>query len=120
MANQLLGLVKPLRFDVDFVAIDYGLWNLEWWLPRIAVARGVAQIGRFQVPVAYERTYSACIIRGDTAEATRFAEGSDSTRGPCVRTVRFVAPGDSTMPDTLRQGRADGRRPGERECGAIR
>jgi hypothetical protein len=79
LANQLLGLVKPLRFDVDFMAIDYGLWNLEWWLPRIAVARGVAQIGRFQVPLAYERTYSDYIIQGDTAEATRFAEGPDST-----------------------------------------
>jgi hypothetical protein len=28
--------------ELDFVAIDYGLWDRRWWLPRSVAARGVA------------------------------------------------------------------------------
>ena len=104
MIQQVMGMMKPLRLDVDFIAIDYGLWDLEWWLPRVMIARGVAQVGRFRVPITYERVYSDYEVEGDLTVA--LAPRADSII-ECRPRVRYVLPEDSTIADTERQARRD-------------
>lgn len=57
--DEIPRVLKPIRARVDHVAIEYGLWDLEWWLPRIVTFEGWAQVGRLAtLPFRYERRYS--------------------------------------------------------------
>lgn len=61
--------VGELRAELDYIAVEYGLWDLRWWLPRTVAARGVASAGRFRAPVEFNRTYRNYEVVGDTAAA---------------------------------------------------
>ncbi|HSJ24117.1 MAG TPA: hypothetical protein VK929_05560 [Longimicrobiales bacterium] len=52
------------RAELDYIAIDYGLWELRWWLPRSVAARGVFQLGRVRMPLNFERSYADYDVRG--------------------------------------------------------
>ncbi len=53
------GILKPIVADVRAVAVDFGLWDLKWWLPRAITVEAEASAGRLlHFPVTYERTYS--------------------------------------------------------------
>jgi hypothetical protein len=79
--RSLLGTV---RADVEVVAIDYGLWDFRWWLPRSMVAQGVVQFGAFRLPMSFERRYDDYTVVGDTLGApTALAEGEAPLPRPC-------------------------------------
>ena len=62
------GFLKPIRVEVRFLTIDYGLWTGRWWLPRLVAMDAVATAGSFlQMPVRYERVYDEYEVTGDTA-----------------------------------------------------
>lgn len=51
-------LLRPLRADLRYVTIEYGLWDQQWWLPRLVALEGEAEAGRLlSVPLRLERTY---------------------------------------------------------------
>jgi len=53
--------VKPIRGEIRYVAIEYGLWDMRWWLPRLMTLEGTAQagaLGGIGATLRYERTYS--------------------------------------------------------------
>ncbi len=33
--KDIPGFVKPIRIEIRFLTIDYGLWTGRWWLPRL-------------------------------------------------------------------------------------
>ena len=67
-AKDIPGFVKPIRIEVRFLTIDYGLWTGRWWLPRLIAMDAVATAGSFlQVPMRYERLYDEYEVGGDTA-----------------------------------------------------
>jgi hypothetical protein len=51
--------------EVDYIAIEYGLWELRWWLPRIVAAQGMVRIGGVRVPLRFERRYDDYTVVGD-------------------------------------------------------
>jgi hypothetical protein len=64
------GFLKPLRADVRFFAIEYGLWDDRWWLPRLVSFDAVATVGGFaELPVRYELLYEDYEVTGDTGRA---------------------------------------------------
>ena len=66
--KDIPGFVKPIRVEVRFLTIDYGLWTGRWWLPRLIAMDAVATAGSFlQMPVRYERLYDEYEVTGDTA-----------------------------------------------------
>ncbi len=66
--KDIPGFVKPIRVEVRFLTIDYGLWSGRWWLPRLIAMDAVATAGSFlQMPVRYERVYDEYEVSGDTA-----------------------------------------------------
>ena len=89
--DDIPGFVKPIRAEVRFITIDYGLWAGRWWLPRLIAMDAVATAGSFlQMPMRYERLYSDYEVAGDTTmrRAPRppadTAESADSaTRARC-------------------------------------
>jgi hypothetical protein len=64
--------------EFDYIAIDYGLWDLQWWLPRIVAAQGVLRVAGRRLPIAYERRYTDYSVTGDPA-AQVFAADSAAT-----------------------------------------
>jgi hypothetical protein len=62
-------LMPEVTAELDHVAIDYGLLDLRWWLPRTVVARGVVQVAGRRLPLAYERSYEGYSVQGDTLAA---------------------------------------------------
>jgi surface antigen Omp85-like protein len=66
--EDIPGFLKPIRAEIRFLTIDYGLWNGRWWLPRLIAMDAVATAGSFlQMPLRYERVYDEYEVRGDTA-----------------------------------------------------
>jgi len=66
--KDIPGFVKPIRAEVRFLTIDYGLWAGRWWLPRLIAMDAVATAGSFlQMPVRYELRYDDYEVSGDTA-----------------------------------------------------
>ena len=66
--KDIPGFVKPIRIEVRYITIDYGLWTGRWWLPRLVAMDAVATAGSFlQMPVRYERIYDEYEVTGDTA-----------------------------------------------------
>src|SRR5688500_18287034 len=65
--DDIPGFVKPIKVDVRFLTIDYGLWAGRWWLPRLFAMDAVATAGSFlQMPMRYERIYDDYEVTGDT------------------------------------------------------
>jgi hypothetical protein len=97
------GLLKPVRVELDYVALDYALWHSHWWLPRRVAWQGIAQLGSIQVPASYERTYETYSVHGDTA-APLLARPDSLPRSCRFRNVHFrVSPADSAATDSARQ-----------------
>src|SRR5438874_1514334 len=65
--DDIPGFIKPIRIEIRFLTVDYGLWAGRWWLPRLIAMDAVATAGSFlQTPVRYERLYSDYEVVGDT------------------------------------------------------
>jgi hypothetical protein len=74
--SDLTVLVPEVTAELDHVAIDYGLLDLRWWLPRSVVARGVVRVAGRRLPLAYERGYEGYTVQGDTLAAAPAAEAA--------------------------------------------
>jgi hypothetical protein len=61
-------LLFPLRAELNLLTIDYGLWDMRWWLPRTMIVEGRAEVGSLgRVPLRYERRYSGYEVTGPEA-----------------------------------------------------
>jgi hypothetical protein len=72
---------------IEYVSIDYGLWDRRWWLPRTVAARGVMRFAGMPVPLEVERRYDDYRVVGDTSAAAMLAT-SDPTQNPPDRPCR--------------------------------
>ncbi|MGH7530272.1 MAG: hypothetical protein ACREMN_07795, partial [Gemmatimonadales bacterium] len=68
--DDIPGFLKPIRAELRFLTIDYGLWEGRWWLPRLIAFDAVATAGSIlTVPLRYERRYEDYEVTGDTTAA---------------------------------------------------
>jgi hypothetical protein len=109
-------LLPAVRGELEYVAIDYGLWDLHWWLPRTVSARGMVQVGPLRMPMSFERRYDGYAVTGDTSGVP-----ADTTRvlaaRPCRPRTRLtvaVSAGPAAPADTVRAPRTE---PSRREEG---
>lgn len=57
--DDMPGALRPFRAGVEFVSVEYGLWDLQWWLPRTVALEGVAEAGAVaRAPFRYEIVYA--------------------------------------------------------------
>lgn len=97
-------LLGEARADLEYFTVEYGFWDLRWWLPRYVSASGMVQLGPLRVPIHYELLYSEYEIQGDVAAPARPAteQPEQSCRRPLQ--VRLVSlPG--VTPDTAAERR---------------
>jgi hypothetical protein len=65
-ADEVPGVLKPIRADIRFITVEYGLWNQKWWMPRLVALEGEAQVGRLaRLPLRMEQTYGEFEVEGD-------------------------------------------------------
>jgi len=50
-------LVSPMRAQITAVAVEYGLYQGRFWLPRIRSAEGDANVSFMHVPFKYEQSF---------------------------------------------------------------
>jgi hypothetical protein len=101
--------MPALSGALEYISIDYGLWDLRWWLPRSVVGRGMMQYAGIRVPLEFERRYEDYQVTGDTSRLalTALLAAADSAPGlepaPCRRpsslmiTVTTTEPSDSAV-----------------------
>ena len=120
-------LLPAVRGDLEYVAIDYGLWDLHWWLPRTVAARGMVQVGPLRMPMSFERRYDGYAVTGDTTGVPPDTARALAAR-PCRPRTRLTvavstgsdAPADTVrMPRTEPSRREDGQRATRRRAGAM-
>ena len=68
------GLFRPWTFDLRIVVVDYGLWDLEVWMPRSMRLEGVASAGILKVPVTLDYAYE---IDDVTSQSSRTAAADE-------------------------------------------
>lgn len=59
--DDVPGFVKPVRGEIRYIVIEYGLWEMRWWMPRLIAFEGVAEagtLGGLGSTVRYERSYT--------------------------------------------------------------
>ncbi|CAN5890171.1 hypothetical protein BH23GEM9_BH23GEM9_01560 [soil metagenome] len=107
-----------MRAEIDYIGVEYGLWDLRWWMPRSVAARGVFQIGPVRMPLSFERSYHDYHITGDTTALPTVVDASDAIEPrPCRPRVRMAvqarigeggreAPADSLSADSAQAQRA--------------
>jgi hypothetical protein len=67
------GLLKPWTFDMNLVAIEYGLWDFEIWLPRTMRVEGEAAAGIMKFPVSMDISYRIESVTTEEEEAQALA-----------------------------------------------
>ena len=98
--DDIPGFLQPFGVDLTHMAVDYGLYDLRWWLPHSVSAEGVLRVGSFGTfPLNYERTYSDYIVMGDTL-AGRIPLDSAVMRGCTPTTAVRVSVRTGTGTDT--------------------
>lgn len=122
------GVLAPrVRAELEYIALDYGLWDLRWWLPRSVAAQGMAQVGSFRLPMSFERRYEGYSVEGDTAAlpTVQGVMAMAAEERPCRPAVRFAIHANTggTASDTARArweaARIDTIRPTRRDTAAA-
>src|SRR5437667_334569 len=50
-------LISPMRAQISAIAVEYGLYQGRFWLPRIRSAEGDAQVSFMHVPFKFEQSF---------------------------------------------------------------
>jgi hypothetical protein len=50
-------LISPMRAQVSAIAVEYGLYQGRFWLPRLRSAEGDAQVSFMRVPFKFEQSF---------------------------------------------------------------
>ncbi|HUE95802.1 MAG TPA: hypothetical protein VMN39_04055 [Longimicrobiaceae bacterium] len=96
------GPLGSVQGTLDYVTIEYGLWDLKWWLPRIVSLRGVVTASTVgSGSILYERVYSDYTIDGvpETALLPASADSTDRPRRCRTRIVIGVGGGNRSEAD---------------------
>ena len=63
--DEVPDILKPIGFDVRYITMEFGFWELEWWMPRMVAFSGYARVGAVRIPVEFEISYSDYRIETD-------------------------------------------------------
>jgi hypothetical protein len=64
-AAEVPGILKPVRFDIRYITVEYGLWEMRWWMPRLMAFDGSLQMGALRFPITMELTYADYVVEPD-------------------------------------------------------
>ncbi len=78
--RTFLPTVGDATFDIDYLSLEYSLWENRWWLPKLISLQGRGRIGGVDVPLLVEQTFE---------EIELFASAEEWTPLPPPDTLQF-------------------------------
>lgn len=76
-ADELPGFLKPITITVDAIVVEYGLYDLRWWLAHRVRFEGVARVASLaSMPVTLETVASEVEV-----DADRLSSDADPPKG---------------------------------------
>ena len=98
----VMPLISPMRAQVSAIAVEYGLHQGRFWLPRLQAAEGDAQVSAFRVPFKMEQSFKYTSVNA-LDSLPRFAVNEQSRRDSIRRALdTLVGPERERMRDSLR------------------
>jgi hypothetical protein len=95
-------LISPLHAQVTAIAVEYGLHQGRFWLPRTHAAEGEARVSAFRVPFKMEQSFRYSSVNA-LDSLPRFAVG-ESRRDSVRRMLdTLVGPDRKKLRDSLRE-----------------
>ncbi len=105
--DDVPGVFKPVRADIRFMTVEYGLWHQRWWLPRLVALEGEAQLGKMaRFPLRMEQTYADFEVEGDAPGTPPPAVAAASAAGS-ARKCGDHSPRGAAVRDSLRAARPE-------------
>ena len=75
-------MITPMKAEISAIAVEYGLHEGRFWLPRLRMAEGNAQVSFMHVPVKMEESFKyASVNAKDSLPAINF-RALDATQSP--------------------------------------
>jgi hypothetical protein len=57
-------MITPMTFMVSTVALEYGLHEGRWWLPRAQALEGSVEVGAMRVPIEVQERFTYASVNG--------------------------------------------------------
>jgi hypothetical protein len=57
-------MITPMKAEITAIAIEYGLFEGRFWLPRLRLAEGNAQVSFMHVPVKLQESFKYASVNG--------------------------------------------------------
>ena len=70
-------MISPMHGQITAVAIEYGLYEGRFWLPRIRAAEGSAQVSFMRVPFKMEQSFKYASVNATDSLPTIVVSGGD-------------------------------------------
>ena len=76
-------MITPMKAEVSAIAVEYGLHEGRFWLPRLRLAEGSAQVSFMHVPFKMEESFKYASVNGkDSLPPIKIAETPARMRMP--------------------------------------
>jgi hypothetical protein len=113
--NDVPAWVKPLIFpmtaQISAIGVEYGLYQGRFWLPRVQVAEGGAQVSMMRIPFKLEQKYSYSAVNAVEPLPPIAYDEADSTKNRIEANVTIGDP--KQRRDSARVARREARK---RQC----
>ena len=77
------GMITPMKAEISAIAVEYSLHEGRFWLPRLRLAEGSAQVSFMRVPFKMEQSFKyASVNAKDTLPPVPVAESSSRGQMP--------------------------------------
>src|SRR5213082_2107670 len=76
-------MISPMKAEVSAIAVEYGLHEGRFWMPRLRMAEGSAQVSFMHVPFKMEESFKYASVNGkDSLPAIKVAPNVTRARMP--------------------------------------
>lgn len=99
-------LISPMRAAITAAAVEYGLYQGRFWMPRIRSAEGEAQVSFMHVPFKFEESFRFTSVNG--TDSLPPIDAADDTRPQPPDSLDDAA--REKWRDSVREVRRDARR----------
>jgi hypothetical protein len=104
-------MIFPMTAQISAIGVEYGLYQGRFWLPRVQVVEGGAEVSFMRVPFKMQQKYSYNAVNSVEPLPPIAVTESDSARQQMDASIRIG--GSKESRDSLRTARREARR---RQC----
>jgi hypothetical protein len=100
-------MIMPMRAQISAIAVEYGLHEGRFWLPRLRMAEGDAQVSFMHVPVKLEESFRYASVNGKDSLPAIKVGGPRNPRLDSLSAEELAAYRDSVRLATRARVRAE-------------